>query len=278
MNIAIVYDTTQRGDNFGMYISNELSRLGHHVAHHNPNVLSGIVTNIAEGFDLYIDIDDSFQYLLEEKLKPKIWWAGDTHIQYQWDFHKARFYDFVFCAQKDAAESFSKNGIRAKWLPHACEPKLHGKVNVSKKYDIGACCNMIGVERNRLIPILKERYPNNFFQSVNYWEMGKYHSMMKIIVNIAHANDVNMRVFEACCSGSFLICNKELRNNGLYDITRNIEVYENDEDLFEKIDYYLKNESEREKIAHKARKEILAKHTYMNRAVELAKVGEQYRK
>ena len=78
-----------------------------------------------------------------------------------------------------------------------------------------------------------------------------------------------MRVFEATASGTLLITNR-IKNNGfeeLFENNKHLVVYDGSyKDLKEKIDYYLKNNEEREKISQEGYRLILEKHTYKHRA------------
>ena len=82
-----------------------------------------------------------------------------------------------------------------------------------------------------------------------------------------------MRVFEALCSGSLLITD-HATGSGLDELFNNKEhlVLYDDKDLEETIAYYLDNEADRESIARKGRKEVLAKHTYKHRADAMIQV------
>ena len=82
--------------------------------------------------------------------------------------------------------------------------------------------------------------------------------------------DLNMRLFEVLASGSMLITKKI--PNGQSDLFRDGEhlvEYTSTEDLLDKVDYYLKHEDERLKIARAGQELALTKHTYKNRVDKL---------
>ena len=97
-------------------------------------------------------------------------------------------------------------------------------------------------------------------------EMAEHYSKSRVIFNNAINNDLNMRVFEALCSGSLLVTDSA-PGSGLDEFFKNKEhlVVYNDENLEEIISHYLKNELEREKISSEGRREVLARHTYGHR-------------
>jgi spore maturation protein CgeB len=78
-------------------------------------------------------------------------------------------------------------------------------------------------------------------------------------------NDLNMRFFEALSIGRLLLSDKvdgqdELATDGEHYVS-----FSDWEDLDRKIEYYLKNETEREKIARAGADYVRIKHTYKDR-------------
>lgn len=77
-----------------------------------------------------------------------------------------------------------------------------------------------------------------------------------------------MRVFEVMACGSFLLTNK-IKGNGfdeLFTDRKDLVVYKNNKEMLELIEYYLKNEEERKKIADNGYQLMINKHTYSHRA------------
>jgi GT2 family glycosyltransferase/cytochrome c-type biogenesis protein CcmH/NrfG len=109
-------------------------------------------------------------------------------------------------------------------------------------------------------------------------EMARTYSASRVIFNRSILNDINMRVFEALCSGSLLVTN-DLANNGqseLFHDGEHLVTYRDPEELLEKTAYYLGHEDVREVIAARGRKEVLARHTYRHRMEQLlASIGSR---
>jgi spore maturation protein CgeB len=67
--------------------------------------------------------------------------------------------------------------------------------------------------------------------------------------------------------GCFLLTNV-IKNNGfneLFEVGKHLVTYKNEKDLLELVEYYLKNENERDKIAQEGHKLVVSKHTYFYR-------------
>ena len=137
-----------------------------------------------------------------------------------------------------------------------------------KKYDIG----FVGSEarkfpRGKLIDIIRASYPDSYLGGADFRKIGEIYSSSKIGFNYSILNDINMRTFEVMSCGSLLLTNyiKDNGFNELFEDRKNVVVYKNKRDLLDLIEYYLKNESQREKIACNGYDLAVSKHTYRHR-------------
>ena len=96
----------------------------------------------------------------------------------------------------------------------------------------------------------------------------------KILVN-KHIEDTtyagNMRLFEGTGLGCLLITDYKKGLEKLFEIENDVIVYKNDNQIYEKIEYYLKNEIRRIIIAKKGYKKTKNLHNYANRIFVLDK-------
>jgi hypothetical protein len=53
----------------------------------------------ASGFDLYLSIDDDSDHRLPNSLRPRAYWAIDTHLDFPARFERSVPCDFVFPVQ-----------------------------------------------------------------------------------------------------------------------------------------------------------------------------------
>ena len=235
------------------------------VEHFRPGDLERIPV---QGFDLYLHIDDGLEYRHPAYLRPSAWWAIDTHVNFDWCLTKPRDFDLVFAAQRDGAERLKQAGIAsASWLPLACDPAIHGKHPVEKRWDICFVGNLFPGPRAELLDLIQRRYPNHFVGQRYFEEMARTYSASRIVWNRSLANDVNMRVFEGWPCGSMLLTN-DLRDNGQEELFKDglhLATYRVSEEMLDKIAYYLARPEIRERIAAAGREEAIAKHTYRHR-------------
>lgn len=246
----------------------------------NSTTMQEVINGLPDGWqpDFYLWVETGLSDIpsdLKQYGFPKVCYLIDTHINFDRHLEIARNFDFVFLAQKAYVQSMIRDGIKnVAWLPLACDPEIHGKVDVAKKFDVGFVGSISKkLDRRRT---LLDRIQKQFdldSQRKFMDEMAEHFCKSRIIFNNAINNDLNMRVFEALCSGSLLITD-QAPGSGLEEFFKDKEhlVIYKDKDLEETISYYLENESERERIANEGRNEVLARHTYKHRAESMIHV------
>ena len=98
-------------------------------------------------------------------------------------------------------------------------------------------------------------------------------SQSRIVFNNSVRNDLNMRVFEAMSTGSFLLTDLPANSgqNELFVDGEDLAVYE-DKAIVDKARHYLVREEEREHIARRGQTMVHKAHTYAHRCAELLQV------
>ncbi len=232
--------------------------------------------------DFYLWVEtglDTIPEGLETLSVPKACYLIDTHINKEKHLEIARRFDFVFLTQKAYVEEFkSKGHANVQWLPLACDPEIHGKTENEKLWDVGFVGSVTPshARRKRLLDAVENNFDLNTDRKFMD-EMAGVFCQSRIVFNNAIRDDLNMRVFEALCSGSMLVTD-EAQGSGLTELFKDGEhlaVY-HDDSLLDTIQYYLDRPEERERIAERGRREVLERHTYEHRAKFLVSSLEEY--
>lgn len=229
-----------------------------------------------EQFDLCVKIDDGLEsHEFPAHFHPSVYYVIDTHIHPDWRLKLAKEanFDYIFCAQKRGSELdwHTKN---VSWLPLACDPNVHGITG--PRYKCHDICFIGNVQPfwqkrriERLSKVFKE-FPNFYFGNKFFKDATEKYSESKIVFNSAHSDDINMRVFEAMCSGSMLLTDKQ-DWQGLFEPGKHFVEY-TDDDMIEKIKYYLENDVEREHIATHGQIEVIQNHKYIDRVKKILEI------
>lgn len=279
MKIAMFYESRLgRNDGPPLYWNNALKTMGHEITHlssqHPPDGFGP--------FDLHLWVDwgeDALVGVLPYhpiSLKdhhPSVYITSDTHLGYDYRLNKAKEFDYVFCNQKRAVEEFERDGVKARWLPHAVEPKAFPCEPVCiKKYDIGFVGYVTFEKRAMLLDRMFGEFPNFFYGQRLFEECALEYRKSRIVFNSAAEDDLNMRVFEVLATKSFLLTEWVPTMEELFKDGKHLVTYYDVDEAVEKAKYYLRASDVREWITEGGWHECLSKHTYQHRAETMLSV------
>lgn len=294
MKIAIYYHTSfGRNDGPPLYYWNVLkNQMGLDVTHLIPD---GDISRFGK-FDYHFWVDYGEDGLPVDHTWeiPKdggktIYVCSDAHISEEgkkYRYNHATKFDYVFFNQKRFVDEYkAEYGYQASstqhvsWLPHAAEPQAYPKYEILKKWDVSfighvqTTPNYNGMTRIDALDALFKEFPNFYFGTrtpldpkVNLFEdAAKKFCQSKIVFNISIKDDVNMRVFEALSTGSFLLTNEIPTLSELFQDKVHLVTYNSYADMLQKAHYYLEHEDERECIAKAGYESFITSHTYRER-------------
>lgn len=205
-------------------------------------------------------------------------------------------YDLIISSLPHYVEKFRKMGIKSEYMKLAFEPLILEKLSEDKdhKYEVThiGSYGSIHNERNELLEEVARKVKVDFWgygidnlkkDSLilkNYhgecWGIDMYNilynskiTLTKHITKVAGNYANNARLYEATGCGTLLLVDKKDNLGEIFKIGKEVVVYENTNDLVNKIKYYLSHNEEREKIAKAGQKRTLKDHTYAVRTREL---------
>lgn len=270
--IGLIYDHT-RVEAVGHFCLRALLDLAK-VDHFHPNELDDIP---ADSCQLYLYIDDGWNYSWREDLRPCAYWAIETPTTFERCLSRAENADWVFSTQRDGAEAMRRAGIlNVEWLPLACDPLIYRPHDIAKCWDTCFIGRLLGAQRQSLVQLLKDHFPNSFMGRVYAEEAARAYSSSRTVFNRSAAGDLNLRVFESVACGSLLITDA-LDDNSLDELLQDgihLATYRTAEELLDKVRYYLAHDEVRERIARAGRKEVLSRHTFAHRMQRLLQVTQ----
>jgi len=242
--------------------------------------------------DVYIYCDDGRDEIRWIPPRPNAFWAVDTHLGYEYRLWKAKQFDRVFVAQREAVEQFKNDGVTAEWLPLACHPPAHinkkemiegGEIDIDKlkrEWDIafvGFLHEGNGNGTNNRVEYLDKlfkAFPNSWLSvNVFFEEMALRFIKAKLGFNISIKDDLNMRVFEVLSTGTALLSNRNV--NGLDEFFEDGVDYfgfEGKEEMVQVAKYALEHDVIRKQVADSGFKKVRASHTYKHRMKRILEV------
>lgn len=174
-------------------------------------------------------------------------WFMDSIVNYDKDMMlKTSMVDYVCCDKMNVLEESIKINKKTFLVHEGFDESVDKPHILEKEFDITFIGSIYG---NRLSVINKILKGVSSFNGVYGVDHAKIVSKSKINLNFCTGNDASDRVYKIMAAKGFLISDNW---NGREDIFENgvdLVIYNDIKDLNEKIDYYLHNDEEREKIA-----------------------------
>jgi spore maturation protein CgeB len=192
---------------------------------------------------------------------PKVFWAIDTHLVDYTSFINNSGIDYVGFNNLQDIDKYKINAKKF-WLPYGISSKRYTVNKLEKKYDV-SFIGSLTYEREYFI----NKYKINHF-TVYGPEYVKTMKESKICFNKSMSYDLNAKMLEIIGSGSFMLSNYSEEFLQSVNNNEHIEkmLYKDEEDFYNKMKYYLENETERENISQLAQKYILESNTFEKRA------------
>lgn len=214
------------------------------------------------------------------------------------EFPLAAPYDALFFKDPHSVGMFrTRLGINAHYLPEACNSVWHRPFELTPadrtRYgcDIATAGSLYYYRAMQLeafqdydlkiwgtnLPVwmtspVRTRYTGHFVAEA---EKAKAFRAAKILLNTHTEKEfagTNARTFEAAGCGAFQIADWRPALEELFVVDREVVAYSCREELKEKIDYYLRHESERRRIAEAGSRRAHAEHTYEHRLRRMLKL------
>ena len=203
--------------------------------------------------------------------------GGVPHVAYFIDSHSrlrrhkdvAPYFTHRFCAHRQYAEA-----LGATWLPVACDPDVHTPtVTGEPEYDVAFVGNTYDVApmyrcRRRALSHLSRRYRVHTVKDVYFEDMANVYAGARVAFNRSAYGDLNMRVFEAMCSGRPVAADNVEGLGALFTDGEHLSVYESI-GYTVAIDELLKDPEAAATIGQAGRAEVIAHHTYAHRAAQM---------
>lgn len=252
------------------------------------------------GFKLPITV---INWLKTQQIKTAVWFTEDPYYMDQ-TAELSQIYDFVFTIDSAAQEFYKKNGNKNTYqLPLATEPEVFKPIeNIGNQFRSDIC--IIGFpypDRIQYIQLLLQNTNYNI-TVVGKWKkaMSPFHNHPRLFIydkwvepsvvanfyngaqivlnthrpfNLKQNKNqlgikgktINNRTYDVAACGSFQLIEYKIDLPNHFIENEEIVSFKSEQELLEKVDYYMQCEVERDRIATNARKRVLENHTFKHR-------------
>lgn len=228
---------------------------------------------------------NTLKMINDKGIQTIIWQVDDPYILVHADnrkeqIEKLKLYQYIYTTNLESIDEQYKNlGLNAKFLPFGYDPYYHANLNMEKIYDISFVGSSFPLRTKQYIaPLMSNSsFKLNLFGSsdklwnnlgrVSYEDMIKISNSSKINLNFSDqpANGVHClknRVTEIIGMKQFLLSEHFPEAWEMFEPDKDIILFHSLYELKNKINYYLKHDSEREKIIKAGYEKLKDNYTY----------------
>src|SRR3989344_1436635 len=227
---------------------------------------------------LYYDLDIIDLMTRFEKLSPqtrKFLFSGDDDMRFNSVRYLALFFDYVIITQNDFIKNYKNDGLKNIIFYISLISNKEVKISPEKKYDV-SFVGTAKADRNEIIeylhkngvkiallrtnwenyPELKEVHVKDFLSKDYFKIIDQTRINLCLSKNMMNIPHLKGKFFEVSERKAFCLVEYSPQLAELFKEGKEIIFFKTREELLKKIDYYLKHEKEREKIAQNAYKKV----------------------
>lgn len=225
---------------------------------------------------MYMDWGRFDSSLLDKVLYPKAFWiqeAGDEPQNYDRNFPKSDRFNLVCSPDYQSTQRYIAAGRNAIWWTHFADTVIYKPFATTHRYDI-VCTR--GYGSSGILDRLQHEMGERMYNKNGTLGLAHAEALQRgtLVVQHSRHQEITRRIFEAMACGKMVLTDRLSYDTHIHDIFKdNIDLvyYDSYEDLRRKIDHYLFNATEREKIAASGKKVVLKGHTQVSRVDTLLK-------
>jgi len=245
--------------------------------------------------DLVITIDSvgllPSQYLtMNPEMKVVSWFFDDpTDFLKAMDISLFNSRYHVFCWDKAYEDIVKSLGVsRFTYLPFATNPHIYKPFNLEKKYDVSFVGTWSEKRQKVLIELAKNNIEIDLFGNAKWSELKheniRFHgfadnrkecpqifSQSKVNLNITNEQlltSLPLRIFDVGACNTFLLTDDQEDARKIFTKDE-LPIYKNTQELIKKINYYLDNDEERNKIAENFYTKVQQEYIYSSQLEKL---------
>lgn len=175
-------------------------------------------------------------------------------------------------------DMYERYGLERRWLPHACDTRTYHPVQSRRLADVGFIGHVYMPFRKALLDSLHKYDFRHFGNREECWGP-KYSEVcngVKVMVGDNVRNDIpgywSDRLYLSLGCGAFLMYPRVPGIEEFFVDGEHLVLWDNIDDLHDKIDYYLARPDERERIARAGAEEVAKNHNWQVRIDEFFQI------
>jgi glycosyltransferase involved in cell wall biosynthesis len=192
-----------------------------------------------------------------------------------WAFDNYRLNGFkvgtpLFYTQPGWGKFLDDNRTNFKCVTYACDPEIHRPLDLEKEFNVGFIGELRDdtSEREKILEEIGKNFDCYLSNDVLTQDISAAYSKCKVIFNHIRTEEINIRFFEGLAIGAQVVSHSPALHYFAKEGKHYLS-FKSVEEAIDKINYLLKHDNIREKMAKEARQHALEFHTYKHRAEEM---------
>jgi hypothetical protein len=211
---------------------------------------------------------------------PGLWLmeAGDEPQTHRMQAARANKFHGILSPDFECTEAYHAAGMDAIWWTHHADLNIfHTSYDIKPIFDCVTTCGSRGrtlVEGKSLTDLISDDLGNRFNNDRYFFgeDHAKRLSMGKIVFQCSQYGEITRRIFEGMACGRMVLADRlPARTNvdALFEEDVDLVYYSDAQEAIEKIEYYSKNDEEREAIAQNGSRKVQEMHSQKSRVDQL---------
>ena len=219
---------------------------------------------------------------LDKKYLSTAFWiqeSGDDPQNFDKNFPKSKKFDVTFSPDADAVEEYKRRGINAWWWTHFADTRVQFPIENKPEY---VAVTTRGVGNSQFLDTITQHGDGTIGNQNNldYKEHTEFLNKGLMVIQNSRYGEVTRRIFEGMACKKLVLCDRLAESKRLHELFQEgeeIVFYDDIVDCVNKMNYYVENPEERERIANNGYEVVTEYHTQKQRVDFIIKKWKEWR-
>ena len=219
---------------------------------------------------------------LDKKYLSTAFWiqeSGDDPQNFDKNFPKSKKFDVTFSPDADAVEEYKRRGINAWWWTHFADTRVQFPIENKPEY---VAVTTRGVGNSQFLDTITQHGDGTIGNQNNldYKEHTEFLNKGLMVIQNSRYGEITRRIFEGMACKKLVLCDRLAKSKRLHELFQEgeeIVFYDDIVDCVNKMNYYVENPEERERIANNGYEVVTEYHTQKQRVDFIIKKWKEWR-
>lgn len=239
-------------------------------------------TNPTTDIVIFLDWGRFDSYLLNKNNVNAFWVqeSGDDPQNFERNFPKSERFHITLSPDAESAEEYRKRGINGHWFTHFADTRIQFPIETHPEY---VAVTTRGFGGSEFLDTLTQHGNGSIGNKNNMGPQEHTEFLNKglMVIQNSRWGEVTRRIFEGMACGKLVLCDRLNESKRLHEIFQDgeeIVFYDDIIDCINKMNYYVENSEERERIAKNGYNKVLENHTQKQRVDFIIKKWKEWKK